>query len=321
MYDPGSNIISENSIALHRNENLFIDSDFISRLANQALQNIQLNIYPDSNSLELRGKIAELHGCSPEEVYIGNGADGVLSDLLHYFRRKFDEIALQSRTYQVYPYLCTRYGYVQKRIDETDKLWVIDSPNSIDGLTFDFDALKEPPKFLIWDNVYGEFDLENRAPELNNTTIIRVNSFSKFYALAGLRVGYCIGHRDLIAKLNARKDIFNVNKFAQKMAVLALENKDYFISILPDIMSAKARLISCLSDLGFNVVNGKANFIWVSHPGIESFKLADSLSKQGIYVRHFQAESLRQGLRIAIPPDQIIDKLLSVLREIHIRAT
>ena len=316
MYDPGSDTLNSNAIALHRNENLFVNKDFLRELYTNASQDLLLNTYPEASSYQLRAELAKKHHCSPEEIYIGNGADGVLADLFQHFRSQYDEIGLQDYTYQVYPYLCSRYKFQIKNYSQTSQLWVIDSPNSINGNTFDFSTIKSHPDFLIWDNVYGDFDKNNPSPILDCKNTLRINSFSKFYGLASLRIGYCIGDKELIKTLLSKKDIFNVNAAAQKIALLALKNHDYFASLVPKIESSKCYLSEELIKLGFTVEAGKANFIWIMHPQKGAKEIQQNLQRDGIIVRHFNAPKINNGLRIAIPPIDLAEKVVISLKNL-----
>lgn len=316
MYDPGIGEISENCIALHRNENIFIDPAFLTSLAKQASQQFSLNTYPESSSYKLRTALAKKYHCTPEEVYIGNGADGVLADLFQHLRSDYNEMGLQPFTYQVYPYLCKRYGYEQKNLEETNQLWVIDSPNSINGGVFDFTSIESKPKFTIWDNVYGDYDIDNQEPIFNKMDFVRVNSFSKFYGLASLRIGYCIGHSDFIATLLAKKDIYNVNSMAQQIAILALNNHEYYSSLASEMLEAKRILIKELVTLGFIVGKSNSNFICVSHPLLKMADLEVQLRDKGILVRHFKIPELENYLRIAVPPQNLGEKLINILNVI-----
>lgn len=320
MYNPGYEQKDSNVISLNRNENLFINKSFLKKLYIDASNSIDLTTYPESTSYTLRTELAKKHNCSPEEIYIGNGADGVLGDLFLHFRNQYDEIGLQDYTYQVYPYLCNRYKFNKRSYKDTNQLWVIDSPNSINGNTFDFSSISKKPDFLIWDNVYGDFDDTNPLPILDKKNILRINSFSKFYGLASLRVGYCIAHKNLIAELHSKKDIFNVNSAAQQIAILALQNHDYFYSLIPEIIKAREFLTKELRLLGFKVEAGKANFIWISHPRISAKKIELALREKNILVRHFNIPNLDNGLRVGIPPIKygkiLLDQISQIIKEI-----
>ncbi|MBI5273899.1 MAG: histidinol-phosphate aminotransferase family protein [Chlamydiales bacterium] len=295
---------------------MFIESHVLSELAMEASKEVSFQLYPESASYELRKAIGEHNNCSPKEVYVGNGADGVLADLFHLLRDKYDEMGLQPLTYQVYPYLCKRYKYQQKLLNETNQLWVIDSPNSITGEVFDFLNMKRSADCLIWDNVYGEYDLDNKTYILNHPNLVKINSFSKFYALASLRVGYCVAHADLISKLLQRKDIFNVNGVAQKMALVVLRNKEYFSSLVPKMLISKAKLTEGLKQMGFLITEGKSNFIWVTHSQISMRVLQSELSKASILVRSFEPLQMENYIRITVPPLSVVDHLLSVIKSV-----
>lgn len=313
-YDAGIDQIEKNSLTLHRNENLFIDPSFLQQLAAQVTSEINFCAYPESLSEKLRIAISEYHHCSPDEVYVGNGADGVLADLLSFLREKYDEVGLQQVTYRVYPYLCKRYGYKQKHLSETSQFWMIDSPNSITGEVFDFTSAN--PELLIWDNVYGEYVIEepSKIRKLDHPNLVKIHSFSKFFGLASLRVGYCLGNRELISNLLKRKDVFNVNSFAQNMAILALKNREYFSSLVLEMHAAKKALHKGLLELGFSVNRGKANFVWVTHPSICMKTLRENLNKESILVRLFDEPPLTNYIRVTVPPLPAVDYLLNILK-------
>lgn len=315
MYDPGIEILSDDCIALHRNENLFIDPDFmLSFLCKDC--NLEINKYPDSVSHELREALAKKYACSPSEIYVGNGADGVLADILCLLRNEFSVVGLQKYTYQVYPYLCERYNFHIKSYLDTNQIWLIDSPNSINGQIFDFNNIKNFPSYIVWDNVYGEFDTSYKAFKPNNKKIIRVNSFSKFYGLAGLRVGYCIADQEFVAALLNRKDIYNVNKAAQKMTLIALENSHYFNSFLSELNIVKSMLSQALSSLGFSVTEGNANFISVFHKHIKASVIQQALERKGVIVRHFNVPIIDKFLRITVPPKALLNRVIDAFSDV-----
>ena len=316
MYDPGPDYNTGKCIPLHRNENLFVDAGFLENLVVEQVRNSTIFSYPQSSSYDLRAAIGKYHACSADEVYVGNGADGVLADLFNYLREYYDEIGFQDFTYQVYPFLCERYNFHKKKLNETNKIWVIDSPNAINGGVFDFKAVEKYPEYLIWDNVYGQYDSQNELTCPHTANYIRVHSFSKFFGLASLRIGYCIGNKGLISTLLARKDIFNVNTIAQKTAIAALTQKDYFQSLLPQVVDSKKMLTKSLEELGFIVTKGRANFIWVTHSNLKMSDLQNELAKKGILVRRFEVENLQNYLRITLPSLQIVDKLVMNIKHI-----
>jgi histidinol-phosphate aminotransferase len=314
-YDPGLEVVTDQWLKLHRNENLFIDKEWLEKLAIHAINTLNLTCYPDSGCFRLRKKLGQLYNVDPDQVYIGNGSDEILADLLHYLRPRFDQAVIPSLCYRVYPFLLERYSYKQLPLERAshDHLCIVDSPNSLTGETsaiFDI-----PSSFLIWDNVYGEFAHDIlHSKQIGPSTVI-LRSFSKFYGLANLRIGYGIADAKIVHELMKRKDIFNVNGFAQEMALLVLEHKHYFDSLLPKIDQARKTLQDELKALGFVLSNSRANFVWATHPFVSAESIQKHLEKAHIVVRRFSEPGLSSHLRITVPPLDKIPQIIEVIRQ------
>lgn len=312
-YDAGIDSDEESALALHRNENLFIDAQWFQKIASETALQLKCYKYPDSLSSALRHQLALTYKTDPQRIYIGNGADGVLADLLHYLRGQYEEVGTLDPTYRVYPYLLERYSYRQVLVSERiPDLCLIDSPNSITGEVCQLDRFAS--SFLIWDNVYGEFADDKLEWPMNPNVVVR--SFSKFYGLANLRVGYCFADPELVAELDKRKDVFNVNGMAQAMACRMLEEETYFASQLPQIQQGRQLLKNGLEKLGFTVSDSKANFVWVHHPAHSASFLQEELQKKKIIVRRFATPQLENYLRITIPKSPQILELLDCLQHL-----
>lgn len=297
MYNVGPDIATEGVLTLHRNENLFVEPSFVQDMGRLALERLSLTRYPDALSTRLRQALAQYHGCQKEEIYLGNGADGVLADLLGYLKTLYDTVAIQPITYPVYPYLCKRYGFQTTSLESSSPFTLIDSPNSITGK--DYFHPEKHTEFLIWDNVYGHFQQTPRVPMQTNT-LVKVYSFSKFFALPSIRLGYCIAPPSLIDHLLQRKDVFNVNGFAQEIALEALDNLPYFEKTAASMQEAKQFLYHGLQDLGFTGNLGEGNFLFLSHPTLDIAALSEALAQHKIYVRTFA--HIPHFFRITIPP-------------------
>src|SRR5271157_4212459 len=101
-YDPGLEVTEDQWLRLHRNENQFIDKKWLAKLARTVLNSSTLTSYPDSSCTRVRKKLGDLYDIDPDQIYIGNGSDEVLADLLHYLRAQFTEAVIQDLTYRVY---------------------------------------------------------------------------------------------------------------------------------------------------------------------------------------------------------------------------
>lgn len=313
-YDPGLEVTEDQWLRLHRNENLFIDKELLTKLAKDVIGTLNLTHYPDSSCNRLRKKLGELYGVDPDQVYIGNGSDEILADLFHYLRPRFTEAVIQALTYRVYPYLLQRYGYKQLPLERAshDHFCIIDSPSSLTGETSPIFDIS--PSFLIWDNVYGEFASDQlRLKQLNSPTVI-LRSFSKFYGLANLRIGYAIADAKIVHELMKRKDIYNVNGFAQEMALSVLDYKDYFDSLIPKITEARKIFQYELKALGFLLSNSQANFIWAMHPSVAAEMIQERLEKYHIAVRRFPEPELNSYLRITVPPLDKISGIIAIIK-------
>jgi histidinol-phosphate aminotransferase len=142
---------------------------------------------------------------------------------------------------------------------------------------------------------------------------------SKSRALAGLRVGYAIGHADLIEALTRVKDSFNsypLGRPAQVGAIASLEDDAYFQQSRTRVIEGRERLRHALVRLGFDVLPSAANFVFARHPAYNGVTLASTLRERAIIVRHFSAPRIRDYLRITVGTDRQTDRLVSALSDI-----
>ena len=316
MYNPGLEASGDHWIKLHRNENLFIKKEWLQEIGIDAIRSLNLSQYPDPNCTRLRVRLGQLHNIDPECIFVGNGSDEILDILLQSLRSKFSEAVTPAVTYRIYPLLLQRYDYKHLTLEDASeqRLCLIDSPNSLTGeRTNIFDIASA---FLIWDNVYGEFaNDELNLQQMNRSTVI-IRSFSKFYGLANLRIGYCFADAEIIQNLMRRKDVYNVNGFAQEMALRVLDYKDRFDALIPKITEARDALIEGLQALGFVVSNSKANSIWATHSVVPASSIQEHLEKSHILVRRILEPNLDNCLRITVPPLEQVHHLLEIIKKV-----
>ncbi len=333
-YDAGAQVTREDFICLHRNENLFAGEVWTEQRIADALRGISLDAYPDPTYMPLRSDLADLYGVEPENVFVGNGSDEVLSDLFGFFRSSYDEVHLLDTCFKVYYLLAARFGFrvgtlggntfETGRIDGPgpDALSFVDSPNAITGRAAepsDLRSLAEPKgSFLVWDNAYGEFG-EEELPTPWAENVILVRSFSKFYALAGARVGYCIASREVVTALMDAKDVFNVNMMGEALARAALRRIDEFRELVAETRACRALLVSGLEDLGFEVHPPAANYVFATHAEVPASIIQAGLHAAGIAVRRFEGPLTGNSIRITVAPRPTVevftDRLSKVLKE------
>jgi histidinol-phosphate aminotransferase len=330
-YDGGVEANPDDILCLHRNENLFVGRDWTVDAAQQMVASAHIASYPEMTSLVLREALAEHYGVQPGNIFVGNGADEVLSDLFNVLHPHYDALHVLDVRFKVYDLLAERLDFRLEifpgnafetgRIDTSgfSGLAVVDSPNAISGGSVareDLDALAATPdSYLIWDNVYGEYagdELPNPMPP--NMAVVR--SFSKYYGLAGLRIGYCIAHEDIVGQMLACKDAFNVNSFGQVMALEALRREDAFRAQCDELVAGRQALVVGLERLGFRVMPSDSVAVLVSHPGFAAKTIQQELLKREIAVRHFTDEATANFVRITASPAATQDRLLAALAEI-----
>ena len=330
-YDPGLQVNEDECLCLHRNENLFVTDEWTVGAARDLAAESAIATYPDPTASELREAIARMYGVGPENVFVGNGSDEVLSDLFGLLRHSYDAIGLFDVGFRIYLLLAHRFGFRVDRLpgntfetgrvaaDGWSGLAVVDSPNAITGASLSAGDLaglaSDSRSFLIWDNVYGEYAGEE-VPRAIRSNLVVVRSFSKFFALAGTRVGYCIAHEDIVRELLVRKDAFNVNGFGQVMALEALRRRPYFDGLASQMLACRRELIARLTRLEFKLHPSTANFVLATHPERPADELELRLLARGIAVRRFSGEPTADFLRITVPPMPILNELTDALAEL-----
>ncbi len=330
-YHPGVEVSGEDWLNLHRNENLLIGPEWTVQAARALVESAAIASYPNATSEKVRAAIAEAYGLGPENIFVGNGSDEVLADLLDLLRHSYESLGLLDVCFKIYLLLAERYRYRVEILPgntfETGRIaaqgWeglaVIDSPNAITSVSWPLETLQELAQnensFLIWDNAYGEF-AGDVVPPIIQKNMVMVRTFSKFYGLAGLRVGYCIADEAIVAELLARKDAFNVNSFAQAMALEALRRKEEFEAIRDRLVECRRLLVMRLQSLGFRMHTPAGNFVLATHPDFSAELIQNELMKRRIAVRRFDGKPTANYIRITVPPMAGVERLTAALEEI-----
>jgi histidinol-phosphate aminotransferase len=169
---------------------------------------------------------------------------------------------------------------------------------------------------LVVDEAYGDFaDPETHAAPLvhDHPNIIVTRSFSKGYSLAGLRLGYLIAPASLVEQLVKVKDSYNCDALSLAGGVAAIEDQAYLAETRGRVRETRSRLTSALCELGFQVPDSQANFVWATGglPARETFL---ELKERRIFVRYMNYPGVPDGLRISVGTDAEIDVLLDFLR-------
>ncbi|WP_448679385.1 histidinol-phosphate transaminase [Pseudomonas nicosulfuronedens] len=334
-YVPGEQPKLAKLVKLNTNENPYGPSPKVVA-AIQAELNDTLRLYPDPNADRLKQTIAEYHGIKTSQVFVGNGSDEVLAHAFHALFQHGKPLLFPDVTYSFYPVYCGLYGidFEALPLDEQFQIDVEDyarpnggiifpNPNAPTGCLLPLSAIERllqasPDSVVLVDEAYVDFggataiSLVNRYPNL-----LVAQTLSKSRSLAGLRVGFAVGHEDLIEALERVKNSFNsypLDRLALAGAVASFEDQAYFEQTCNAVIHSREKLVAELKTLGFDVLPSAANFIFARHPQRDGAELAAALREEGVIVRHFKQSRINQFLRISIGTEEQNQALIDALR-------
>jgi histidinol-phosphate aminotransferase len=340
-YVPGEQPKLSQLIKLNTNESPYSPSP--KALAAIAAANTEgLRLYPDPNSDTLKQSIAKLHGLTANQVFVGNGSDEVLAHVFLGLLKHEDPILFPDITYSFYPVYCKLYGIAFDNIPLSDDFSIsvdnylkknngrnggiiFPNPNAPTGKALplkDIETLLQANKdsVVVIDEAYVDYGTSSAVSLIKQyNNLLVTHTLSKSYALAGLRVGYAVGHPDLIEALERVKNSFNsypIDKLAMAGAMAAIEDQDYLKKISQAVIKTRENLIESLNTLGFETIPSSANFIFTKHPKHDAAKLSAALREKHIIVRHFKLPRIDQYLRITIGTDEQCDALVKAIKEI-----
>jgi histidinol-phosphate aminotransferase len=336
-YVPGEQPKVSNLVKLNTNENPYGPSPRVLEAIREAAGD-GLRLYPEPDAGALRRAIAAANRLEPRQVFVGNGSDEVLAlAFLALFRHGLP-LLFPDITYSFYPVYCGLFGIGFERVplDDQFRIRVEDyarpnggiifpNPNAPTGRWLGLAELERlllahPGSPVVIDEAYVDFGCESAVGLLDrHPNLLVVQTLSKARSLAGLRLGFALGHPDLIEGLDRVKNSFNsypVDRLAMAGAIAAMEDHDHFERTRRAIMASRAELAAALEGLGFQVLPSTANFLFVRHPGHDAANLAAALRDRNIIVRHFKAPRIEQYLRITVGTDDQCRALAGALAAI-----
>jgi histidinol-phosphate aminotransferase len=341
-YVPGEQPRIQNLVKLNTNEHPYGPSPKVLA-AIAAHTNDSLRLYPDPTALVLRQAIAKQFGLTPEYVFVGNGSDEVLGHAFHALLKQDAPVWFPDITYSFYPVYCGLYQIDFRAIplDEQFKISVDDylpassvaraggiifpNPNAPTGCANPLADVERiiaanPDIVVVVDEAYVDFGAQTAASLIEKyPNVLVVRTLSKSHSLAGLRVGYALGHPDLIQGLDRVKNSFNsypLDNLALAGATAAIEDIAYFETTRNKVIRSRDALTVGLQKLGFEVLPSAANFVFARHPDHKGVDLAAGLRAKNIIVRHFNKPRIADFLRITIGTDPQCAQLLTACAEI-----
>ncbi len=336
-YVPGEQPKIKNLVKLNTNENPYGPSPKVLA-AIAAEVNDGLRLYPDPTSMQLRQAIADYYGLVTEQVFVGNGSDEVLA---HIFMALFQHPApllFPDITYSFYPVYCGLHGINYETVPLSDEFElrvgdylrpnagiIFANPNAPTGRLLSLTDIEwllqhNTESVVVIDEAYVDFGGESAVAFVHRyPNLLVTQTLSKSRSLAGLRVGFALGHPELIQALERVKDSFNsypLDRLAIVGGVAAMKDRDHFERTRQAVINSREELCQGLLELGFRMPPSAANFVFATHPHHDAAELAAQLRARGIIVRHFRLPRIDQHLRITIGSPEQNAALLTALAEI-----
>ena len=331
----------EGSIKLASNESAFGPSSRVVEAIRAAAAGVHR--YPDGSSFYLRRALAKALGVEPVELLFGVGSDEILEILVKTFLQPGDDVVFPWPSFAMYPIVTRGRGGrpvavpldSELRVDvdallaavtDRTRLLFVANPNNPTGTSIgEADLrrlLRDLPErvILVVDEAYREYvrraDFPQTTPEIQRRpTLVVLRTFSKIYGLAGLRIGFAVGDRELIGLLERARHPFNVSSIAQAAAVAALEDREHVERVRAATASGLARLEEGFRGLGLSFPESDTNFVLV-RVGPEARHVYEALLRRGVITRPLGAFGLSEHLRITVGLPEENERLLETLREV-----
>lgn len=319
-YTPGEQPKDQQYIKLNTNESPFPPSPRAQQYAAEAAKHLQL--YSDPECTALREKIAQLYAVSPDEVIATNGSDEILNFAFMAFADADHPAVFPDITYGFYPVFAQLNGIAYREIPLKDDytidpadyvahrgLVVIANPNAPTGIALGLNAIEQivadnPEAVVVIDEAYIDFGGESAVSLIRKyDNLLVTQTFSKSRSMAGARLGFGIGCRELIRDLNTIRystNPYNVNRITMAAGIGALEDEAYTLVNCQTIMKNREWTACELAKLGYEFLPSQTNFLFVKHPKLSGLETYQNLRKSGILVRHFAKPRLDDYNRITI---------------------
>lgn len=333
-YVPGEQPQGGEFIKLNTNENPYPPSPAVGLAIADAVR--RLRKYPDSMAGEFRRCAAELLGVQPDWILCGNGSDDILTILTRTFVGQGQLLRLPYPSYILYKTLGELQGarteeihfsadwslpaeFAQGRDDL--RLVFLANPNSPSGTMIPPEKVLEIaerlPCPLLVDEAYGDFADTNCMSLVAKCEKIMVSrTFSKSYALAGLRFGYVVAQPHIIEQLSKMKDSYNCDTLAIVGATAAISDQAWRAGNRAKILATRKRLVTEMRNLGFATVDSQSNFAWNPHSTLPIKPIYEQLKLNRVLVRYMNYPGWGDGLRISVGTDAEIDVCLEKLKAI-----
>lgn len=270
--------------------------------------------YGDPESHDLRQALAAHHATQPENIMIGEGIDALLGYVVRLLIGPGDAVVTSDGAYPTFNYHVAGFGGTLHKVPYKDdhqdpdallararetgaKLIYFCNPDNPMGSWHSADKVAQiiaqvpPGALLLLDEAYSDLAPPGTLPplDMDNPNIIRMRTFSKGYGMAGARVGYALGHAELIMAFNKIRNHFGMNRIAQTGALAALHDQDYLKETCQKVIHARARLSQIAAENGLTALPSATNFVTID------------CGRDGGFARAVLAQLIARGIFVRMP--------------------
>ncbi len=335
-YTPGEQPQIKNLIKLNTNESPYPPSPKAVEMAEAAARG--LHLYPDPECRVLTETLAERLGVDFDQVLVTNGSDEILNFAFMAFCDSKREAIFPDITYGFYKVFAQLNSVTYREIplDKDLKIDLSDysglkgtvfiaNPNAPTGIYITVEEIEKlvksnPNCLFVIDEAYVDFGNQSAVPLVKKyDNILVTQTFSKSRSMAGARLGFGVGNKDLIKAMNTIKystNPYNINKMTMAAGIGVMSDEEYTKENCRIICQNREYTKTELLKLGFEVTDSRSNFIFAKNPGISGEKIYLELRKRGILVRHFGGDRITDYNRITIGTKEQMDKFLEAIKEI-----
>jgi histidinol-phosphate aminotransferase len=300
-------------------------------------------VYPSGDCFFLRQALGERFGKDPDRFLVGNGSCEVIASVIKAFCETGDNIVTADKTFAVYEWVAEFSGFEARLIplrdwgfdpdamlaamDARTKILFVCNPNNPTGTWWDRDVMERFLKgvagraIVVIDEAYREYVDDERFPDgmelmERHPNVVVFRTFSKMYALAGLRVGYLCGQKDVVDYIRRTHIVYSVNTLGQPAAVAALsDDREHILATRRMVARAKELLLPAFAELGLESVCGEGNFVMVRVPASDSL-MYRLLMRRGIMVRTMTGFRFPNWIRVSLVQEPVMRDFLAAFRAV-----
>lgn len=336
-YTPGEQPRDQRYIKLNTNESPFPPSPKVLEAVSRT-EVEKLYLYSDPTCAALNTAIAKRYGLGVENVISGNGSDEILAFAFRAFCGEGTGVAFADITYGFYEAQAALFGVEALRLpldgdfslrveDYMDfpGTVVIANPNAPTGMAVPVSHIRRllesnPNRVVVVDEAYVDFGAESCVPLVREYgNLLVTQTMSKSRSLAGGRIGFALGNSELIEDLNRVKyslNPYSVNRLSLLAGAAAIEDEEYFQASCQTVRENRVWTTGALEERGFTVLPSSANFVFARSARISGGELYRRLKENGILVRWFDKDRIRDFVRITIGSKEQMEALVESIRRL-----